>query len=86
MVIELKKIGVSTRADSEENRSRYMADIPQLFCFNALLVDSNGADRRVGSLTADWERSFHWKRIEREDEPRRASRCKGSGLPPIAPK
>jgi len=27
----------------------------------------------VGSLTADWERFFEWKRIEREDEPRRVS-------------
>ena len=27
----------------------------------------------MGSLTADWERFFEWKRIEREDEPRRVS-------------
>ena len=33
----------------------------------------NGTDSRVGSLTADWERFFEWKRIEREDEPRRVS-------------
>ena len=39
--------------------------------FNALLIASNGTDSRVGSLTADWERFFEWKRIEREDEPRR---------------
>src|SRR5258708_6992876 len=30
-------------------------------------------DSRVGSLTADWERFFEWKRVEREDEPRRVS-------------
>ena len=41
--------------------------------FNALLIASNGTDGRVGSLTADWERFFEWKRIEREDEPRRVS-------------
>ena len=29
--------------------------------------------RPVGSITADWERMFEWKRIEREDEPRRIS-------------
>ena len=34
---------------------------------------SNGTDSRVGSLTADWERCFEWKRVEREDEPRRVS-------------
>ena len=39
----------------------------------ALLIASNGTDSRVGSLTADWERFFEWKRIEREDEPRRVS-------------
>ena len=41
--------------------------------FNALLISSNGTEGRVGSLTADWERCFEWKRIEREDEPRRVS-------------
>jgi type I restriction enzyme R subunit len=30
-------------------------------------------DSRVGSITADWERFSEWKRIEREDEPRRVS-------------
>jgi type I restriction enzyme R subunit len=29
-----------------------------LFWFNALLIASNGTDRCVGSLTADWERFF----------------------------
>lgn len=46
------------------------AEIPLLFWFNALLIASNGTDSRVGSLTADWERFFECKRIEREDEPR----------------
>src|SRR5205823_9456467 len=30
-------------------------------------------ESRVGSITADWDRMFEWKRIEREDEPRRIS-------------
>ncbi|HEU0039621.1 MAG TPA: type I restriction endonuclease subunit R, partial [Verrucomicrobiae bacterium] len=47
--------------------------VPALFCYNALLIASNGTESRVGSLTADWERFFEWKRIEREDEPRRVS-------------
>ena len=38
-----------------------------------MLIATNGTDSRVGSLTADWERFFEWKRIEREDEPRRVS-------------
>jgi len=73
LVIELKKPGVAARAAFDENLTHYKAEIPQLFWFNALLIASNGTDSRVGSLTADWERFFEWKRIEREDEPRRVS-------------
>ncbi|MHB1308583.1 MAG: type I restriction endonuclease, partial [Limisphaerales bacterium] len=73
VVIELKKPGVPARAAFDENLTHYKAEIPQLFWFNALLIASNGTDSRVGSLTADWERFFEWKRIEREDEARRVS-------------
>jgi type I restriction enzyme R subunit len=73
VVIELKKPGVPARAAFDENLTHYKAEIPQLFWFNALLIASNCTDSRVGSLTADWERFFEWKRIEREDEPRRVS-------------
>ena len=73
VVIELKKPGVPARAAFDENLTHYTQQIPQLFWFNALLIASNGTDSRVGSLTADWERFFEWKRIEREDEPRRVS-------------
>jgi type I restriction enzyme R subunit len=34
---------------------------------------SNGSAAKVGSLTADWDRFFDWKRIASEDEPRRIS-------------
>ena len=76
VVIELKKPGVLARAAFDENLTSYkhpQNGIPALFVFNALLIASNGTDSRVGSLTADWERFFEWKRIEREDEPRRVS-------------
>jgi type I restriction enzyme R subunit len=73
VVIELKKPGVPARAAFDENLTHYKKEIPQLFWFNALLIASNGTDSRVGSLTADWERFFEWKRIESEDEPRRVS-------------
>jgi type I restriction enzyme R subunit len=73
VVVEFKKPGVSARAAFDDNLTCYKADIPQLFWSNALLMASNGTDSRVGSLTADWERFFEWKRIEREDEPRRIS-------------
>ncbi len=68
--MELKKPGVPARAAFDENLTSYKADIPQLFWSSALLIASNGTDSRVGSLTADWERFFEWKRVEREDEPR----------------
>jgi type I restriction enzyme R subunit len=73
VVIELKKPGVQARAAFDENLTHYKQQIPQLFSFNGLLIASNGTDSRVGSLTADWERFFEWKRVEREDEPRRVS-------------
>ena len=73
VVIELKKPGVPARAAFDDNLTCYKSDISQLFVFNALLIASNGTDSRVGSLTADWERFFEWKRIEQENEPRRVS-------------
>jgi type I restriction enzyme R subunit len=73
VVIELKKVGVAGRAAFDENLTHYKQQIPSLFWYNALLIASNGTVSRVGSLTADWGRFFEWKRIEREDEPRRVS-------------
>ncbi len=73
VVIELKKPGVPARQAFDENLTHYKQQIPQLFWTNALLIASNGTESRVGSLTADWDRFFEWKRIEREDEPRRVS-------------
>jgi type I site-specific restriction-modification system R (restriction) subunit len=73
VVTELKKPGVPARAAFGENLTHYKQQIPALFWYNALLIASNGTDSRVGSLTADWERFFEWKRIVREDEPRRVS-------------
>jgi len=73
VVIELKKPGVAAEQAFVGNLTSYKADVPQLFWYNALMIASNGTDSRVGSLTADWERFFEWKRIEREDEPRHVS-------------
>lgn len=73
VVIELKKPGVQARNAFDENLTHYKEQVPSLFWYNALMIASNGSDSRVGSLTADWERWFEWKRIEHEDEPRRVS-------------
>lgn len=76
IVIELKKPGVPAKQAFDSNLCSYkhaQNGIPHLFWFNALLIASNGTESRVGSITADWERFFDWKRVEREDEPRRVS-------------
>jgi type I restriction enzyme R subunit len=76
VVVELKKPGVPAKQAFDGNLTSYkhaQNGVPALFWSNALLIASNGSDSRVGSLTADWERFFEWKRIEREDEPRRVS-------------
>jgi type I restriction enzyme R subunit len=76
VVIEFKKPGVPARNAFDDNLTSYkhaQNGVPALFHYNALLIASNGTESRVGSLTADWERFFEWKRIEREDEPRRVS-------------
>jgi type I restriction enzyme R subunit len=73
VVVELKKPGVPAQAGFDDNLTWYKEAIPQLFWSNAFLISSNGIDSRVGSLTSAWERFFEWKRIERENEPRRVS-------------
>lgn len=76
VVLELKKPGVPAKQAFDGNLTSYkhaQNGVPGLFWSNALLIASNGTDSRVGSLTADWERYFEWKRIESENEPRRVS-------------
>jgi type I restriction enzyme R subunit len=76
VVIELKKPGVPAKQAFDENLTSYKHQqngVPPLFWYGAFLIASNGTESRVGSLTADWERFFEWKRVEREDEPRRVS-------------
>jgi type I restriction enzyme R subunit len=68
VVLEFKKPGVSARDAFDDNLTHYKAAIPQLFWSNAFLIASNGTASRIGSLSADWERFFEWKRMEREDE------------------
>jgi type I restriction enzyme R subunit len=73
VVIEFKNPGVSARVAFDDNLTHYKSAIPQLFWSNAFLIASNGTASRIGSLSADWERFFEWKRIESENEPRRVS-------------
>ena len=76
VVIEFKKPSVPARQGFDDNLTSYkhaQNGVPALFWYSALLIASNGTDSRVGSLTADWERFFEWKRIASEKEPRKVS-------------
>jgi type I restriction enzyme R subunit len=76
VVMEWKATGVSVRDAFDGNLTSYkhpQNGAPALFASNALLIVSNGSAAKVGSLTADWDRFFDWKRIASEDEPRRIS-------------
>lgn len=76
VIIELKRPDIPARQAFDENLTSYrhpQNGVPRLFAYNALMVASNGTESRVGSLTADWERFFEWKRVADEDEPPRVS-------------
>ena len=42
----------------------YKQTIPGLFCYNGLLVASDGLDAKAGSLTAGWSRFMTWKTVD----------------------
>ncbi len=42
----------------------YKQDIPSLFAFNELLVISDGAEAKLGSLTSDEDRFMRWRSID----------------------
>ena len=49
----------------------YKQDIPTLFCYNGVLVASDGHDAKAGSLTAGRDRFMEWKTVDgkKEDSP-----------------
>ena len=47
VVIKLKQPGVPARTAFDENMTHYKQQIPALFWFNALLIESNGTDIRI---------------------------------------
>jgi type I restriction enzyme R subunit len=76
VVMEWKAPGVAVRDAFDDNLTSYkhpQNGVPALFASNAMLVISNGSDAKVGSLSAEWDRFFDWKRIASEEEPRRIS-------------
>ncbi len=76
VIIECKAPGVPARRAFDDNLTSYkhpQNGVPRLCAYNAALIATNGTESRVGSLTADWDRFGEWKRVAREDEPRRVS-------------
>ena len=66
--IELKKSHGKIEHAYKHNLKDYRDTIPQVFWFNALIILSNGAQAKVGSMTAGWEHFADWKRINTEGE------------------
>ncbi|CAM3926688.1 type I restriction endonuclease subunit R [Deinococcus marmoris] len=71
VLIELKAAHKNLVDGYNDNLRDYCDTLPQLFILNAFIIVSNGLDARVGSLTAGWEHFVDWKKVEREDEPKR---------------
>jgi type I restriction enzyme, R subunit len=71
--IELKGIHKNVKDAYDNNFRDYLVAIPRLFWFNAVVVLSSGLESRVGTFTGAWGHFKAWKRIERENEPLRAS-------------
>ena len=49
--------------------TRYMRDIPELFKYNCFAVLSDGVNTKAGSVFADYEHFFSWRRVEANDRP-----------------
>ena len=47
---------------------RYRRDIPNLFRYNAFVVISDGVNNKYGSLFADYDFFFAWRKVERTDK------------------
>jgi type I restriction enzyme, R subunit len=69
LFMELKAVHRSIENAYRDNLRDYKTAIPQLFIPNALIILSNGSETRIGTLTAEWEHFFDWKKISDEEEP-----------------
>lgn len=68
--IEFKAPHVPLKSAFDDNLRDYRGQsIPQLFHPNAFILLSNGKDTKIGTLTAEWEHFFEWRRIADEGEP-----------------
>lgn len=66
--IELKRAHSKLESAFNGNLRDYKTTIPQLFWYNAFIVLSNGAEAKIGSITAEWKRFSDWKKVDSEEE------------------
>lgn len=67
LFIELKKQNVDVEDGYTCNYTDYLATIPQLFHFNAIIMFSNGVEAKVGTLGSKYDFFHEWKRLEETD-------------------
>lgn len=48
--------------------TRYTRDIPELFKYNAFVVISDGINSKMGSLFADYEHFYAWRKVNDNDQ------------------
>ena len=70
VVIELKNPADerATVQKAFEQLQTYKQTIPNLFCYNGVLVASDGLDAKAGSLTSGWSRFMTWKTVDGKKE------------------
>jgi type I restriction enzyme R subunit len=66
--IELKAVHKKLENAYKDNLTDYKDTIPQIFWYNAFIILSNGAESRIGTITADYEHFNAWKKINSEGE------------------
>lgn len=66
--IELKAVHKKLENAYKDNLKDYRDTIPQTFWYNAVIILSNGAESRIGSITSDYENFAEWKKINSEGE------------------
>ena len=66
VVIELKNPAAAkaTVRQAFDQLQTYKTVIPGLFCYNGVLVASDGLEAKAGALTAGWNRFMAWKTVD----------------------
>jgi type I restriction enzyme R subunit len=66
--IELKASHRNLKHAYDDNLRDYRDSIPNLFVPNGFIILSNGADSKVGTITAGWDFFSEWKKVSSEKE------------------